>query len=50
VEFKKYVTNYYSVWENSSNNAILFKTKVNNGNISNLRIYALNGENKKSYL
>jgi hypothetical protein len=43
-EFKKYGINYYFVWGNSSNDALLFKyTKVNNGNIPNLRIYAVNG-------
>jgi hypothetical protein len=43
-EFKKYGINYYFVWGNSSNDAFLSNyKKVNNGNILNLRIYAVNG-------
>lgn len=41
-EFNIYGINYYFVWGNSSNDALLSKyTKVNNGKIPNLRIYAV---------
>jgi hypothetical protein len=43
-EFKKYGIDYYFVWGNSSNSALLTKfPEVNNGNIPHLRIYAVKG-------
>lgn len=43
-EFKKYGIDYYFVWGNSSNAALLTKfPEVQNGNIPNLRIYEVKG-------
>ncbi len=43
-EFKKYGIDYYFVWGNSSNGALLSKfPQVNNGNITNLRIFKVKG-------
>ena len=43
-EFNKYGIDYYFVWGNSSNGALLSKfPEVNNGNITNLRIFKVKG-------
>jgi hypothetical protein len=43
-EFKKYGIDYHFVWGNSSNGALLARfPQVNNGNITNLRIYKVKG-------
>ena len=43
-DFKKYSIDYYFVWGKSNNEALLSQyTQVKNGNIPNLRIYAVNG-------